>query len=178
MPVYQPVEYRAVIARIQEKVAARGIKMGNCLTEETIMAFETKHNVRLPQAYRLFLQSVGDGCDHSGFPLNSLDQVKPGDLSHPFMMEEPWIWEEDDRDKDVIEAEMRSKVYPGNIELIDFGCCNCFHLIVTGPCQGEVWNFTDVGVQPCCERQDFLGWFELWLDNQKDTDWFKDYVYE
>ena len=142
------------------------------------MAFETKHNVRLPQAYRLFLQSVGDGCDHSGFPLNSLGQVKPGDLSHPFMMEEPWIWEEDDRDKDVVEAEMRSKVYPGNIELIDFGCCNCFHLIVTGPCQGEVWNFTDVGVQPCCERQDFLGWFELWLDNQKDTDWFKDYVYE
>ena len=44
-------------------------------------------------------------------------------------------------------------------------------------CQGEVWNFTDVGVQPCCERQDFLGWFELWLDHQEETDYFKDYVY-
>ncbi len=43
---------------------------------------------------------------------------------------------------------------------------------------GEVWNFTDVGVQPCCERQDFLGWFELWLDHQDETDYFKDYVYD
>lgn len=37
MPVYQPIEYRAVIARIQEKVAAKGIKMGNCLTEKAII---------------------------------------------------------------------------------------------------------------------------------------------
>lgn len=50
-------------------------------------------------------------------------------------------------------------------------------MIVTGTCRGEVWNFTDVGVQPCCERQDFLGWFELWLDHQDETDYFKDYVY-
>ena len=34
------------------------------------------------------------------------------------------------------------------------------------------------GVQPCCERQDFLGWFELWLDNQDETDYYKDYVYD
>lgn len=53
-----------------------------------------------------------------------------------------------------------------------------YNLIVSGKCRGEVWNFTDVGVQPCCERQDFLGWFELWLDCQDETDYFKDYVYE
>ena len=53
-----------------------------------------------------------------------------------------------------------------------------YNLIVTGKCRGEVWNFTDVGVQPCCERQDFLGWFELWLDYQEETDYFKDFVYE
>ncbi len=28
------------------------------------------------------------------------------------------------------------------------------------------------------EKQDFLGWFELWLDYQDETDYFKDYVYE
>ena len=30
-------------------------------------------------------------------------------------------------------------------------------------------------VQPCCERQDFLGWFELWLDQQESVDYFQDY---
>ena len=52
-----------------------------------------------------------------------------------------------------------------------------YQLIVTGPCRGEVWNFCDVGVQPCWERQDFLGWFELWLDDQEAVDYFKDYPY-
>ena len=50
-----------------------------------------------------------------------------------------------------------------------------YGLIVTGACRGEVWNLSDVGAQPCCPRQDFLGWFELWLDNQEQTDYFKDY---
>jgi len=53
-----------------------------------------------------------------------------------------------------------------------------YNLIVSGKCRGEVWDFTDVGVQPCCERQDFFGWFELWLDEGEDADYFKDYVYE
>lgn len=38
--------------------------------------------------------------------------------------------------------------------------------------------FSDVGVTPCCERKDFLGWFDLWLDMQDNVDYFKDYVYE
>ena len=53
-----------------------------------------------------------------------------------------------------------------------------YNLIVTGKCRGEVWDFADVGVQPCCERQDFLGWFELWLDDGDEVDYFKDYVYD
>ena len=56
--------------------------------------------------------------------------------------------------------------------------CISYNLIITGNHRGEVWNFTDVGVQPCCEPQDFLGWFELWLDNQNATDYFKDFVYD
>ena len=66
----------------------------------------------------------------------------------------------------------------GQLELIDVGDSMRYNLIVTGQCRGEVWCFTDVGVQPCCERQDFLGWFELWLDMQDDVDYFKDYAYE
>lgn len=73
-------------------------------------------------------------------------------------------------------GEMETEVYQGEFELIDIGDSISCNLIVTGECRGEVWNFCDVSVQPCCERQDFLGWFELWLDHQDNTDYFKDYV--
>ena len=178
MPVYKPEEYPEVIARIQKKVAERKLEMGPCLSEEEIVDFEQSCKIQLPQAYRLFLQSVGDGCGCESFPLRSLKEMERKDRSRPFLLEEAWIWEDDDRDEKVIREEIKTRVYQGELELIDFGCGDCYHLIVTGKCRGEVWNLADVGAQPCCERQDFLGLFELWLDDQEDTDYFKDYVYE
>ena len=178
MPIYDPEEYEKVIARIQKKIAEKKIKMGTCVSEDTIVAFEKNCKIVLPLAYRMFLKFVGNGCDCGGFHLHPLEQIKQRDLSHPFMLEDVWVWEEDERSADIIWEEMQTKVYQGEIELIDFGCGNSYHLIVTGNCRGEVWNFTDVGAQPCCQRQDFLGWFELWLDDPEQPDFFKDYVYE
>ena len=120
----------------------------------------------------------GDMATVKGCRFNRLEDIAFQDLSRPFMLEEAWIWENDDRDEETIKAEMENGVYQGNIELINLGDNLSYNLIVTGKCQGEVWNFSDVGVQPCCERQDFLGWFELWLDCQDETDYFKDYIYE
>ena len=111
-----------------------------------------------------------------GFRLTRLADVEKRDLSHPFLLEEEWIWEDDDRPQRIINEEIETEVYQGEFELIDIGDSISYNLIVTGKCRGEVWNFCDVGVQPCCERQDFLGWFELWLDHQDNTDYFKDYV--
>lgn len=180
MPVYEPKDYQKVIERIQGKIDALQIQMGKCLSEEEIAAFEDCHKIRLPQAYRLFLKKVGNGCEcmFEGCRLNSLENSPCQSPSEPFMLEKFWLWEEDDRDSDIIEDEQKNKVYRGNIELINLGCSMSYHLIITGKCRGEVWDFTDVGVQPCCERQDFLGWFELWLDNQDETDYYKDYVYD
>lgn len=180
MPVYESKDYENVIKRIREKVSALHIKMGECLSEEAIAAFEDCHKIKLPWTYRMFLKDIGNGCEHmfEGRRLNDLESSPCQDLAAPFLLDQFWIWEDDERDSDIIEAEMKHKVYRGNMELINLGCSISYRLIVTGKCRGEVWNFTDVGVQPCCERQDFLGWFELWLDNQKQTDYFKDYVYE
>ncbi len=180
MPVYESGDYEKVIARIKKKVEEGNIKMGVCLSEETIIEFEKRHEIQLPQGYRMFLKYIGNGCDSmvDGFRLKGLEDIKEQELFRPFMLEEAWVWENDDRDKAVIAEERNTKVYCGEFELIDVGCCMSYNLIVTGKCQGEVWNFSDVGVQPCCERQDFLGWFELWLDNQDETDYFKDYVYD
>ena len=180
MPIYEPKDYEKVIMRIQDKVSALNIVMGECLSEEAILSFENHCNTQLPQAYRTFLKRIGNGCTHmlEDCCLNRLEDIDCQDLSQPFMLESAWIWEDDDRDAEIIKTEMESKVYQGNIELINLGDCLSYNLIVSGECRGEIWNFSDVGVQPCCERQDFLGWFELWLDCQDKTDYFRDYLYE
>lgn len=180
MPVYKAEEYETVIRRIQGKMDRLGVKMGECLSEDKIAAFEDHHKVKLPQAYRMFLNRIGNGCNHmlEGCCLHDLESSTCQEPSKAFMLENFWLWEADERASDIIEAEMRDKVYRGTMELIQLGCCVSYHLILTGKCQGEVWNFTDAGVQPCCERQDFLGWFELWLDNGDETDYFKDFVYD
>ena len=179
MPVYEPKEYEKVIRQIQEKVKSLPVKMGECLSEEAIAAFEECHKIKLPQAYRMFLKEVGNGCEHmfEGCRLNDLESSPCQEPAEPFLLDRFWLWEDDERDVDIIETERDHKVYRGNMELIHLGCCMSYRLVITGKCRGEVWNFTDVGVQPCCERQDFLGWFELWLDHQEETDYFKDYVY-
>ena len=178
MAIYQEDEYKEVIRRVKQKIAELKIEIGATLSEEEISRFEKQCHIRLPEAYRLFLQEVGDGCDDmlDGFQLNRLSDIEKRNLSSPFLLEEEWIWEADDRPQSVINEEMETKVYQGELELIAIGCCTSYNLIVTGKCRGEVWSFSDVGVQPCCERQDFLGWFELWLDCQDETDYFKDYV--
>ncbi len=175
MPVYEPKDYEKVIKRIQGKIKALHIEMGACLSEEAVEAFEASHKVKLPQAYRLFLQKVGNGCEHV---LNPLEKCPCEKLDEPFMLDTFWLWEEDDREEELIQADMENKVYRGNLELADKGCGMSYNLIVTGRCRGEVWDFADVGIQPCCERQDFLGWFELWLDEGDEVDYFKDYVYD
>ena len=177
MAIYNEAEYKEVVKRIKRKIAELKIEMRETISEEEISRFEKQCNIILPEAYRLFLQEVGDGCDDmiDGFRLNRLADIKIRDLSRPFLLEEEWIWEVDDRPQSTISEEIETKVYQGELELIDIGCGTSYNLIVTGKCRGEVWNFCDVGVQPCCERQDFLGWFELWLDYQDGTDYFKDY---
>ena len=76
------------------------------------------------------------------------------------------------------ENEIGNKVYRRSPELMDVGCGMTYNLIVSGRLREEVWGFADVGAAPLCERQDFLGRFELWANHQDKVDYFKDHVYE
>ena len=89
-----------------------------------------------------------------------------------------WVWEDEEDEEQLSDESFERKLGNQGVELMDEGCGITYELITAGPCAGEVWSFSDVGVSPCCERQDFLGWFELWLDSDGDPDYFKDYVYE
>ncbi|RLP06436.1 SMI1/KNR4 family protein [Propionibacterium australiense] len=203
MPIHDPKDYPQVLARIKDKIARQGIELGPVLTEAEIAAFERECRTRLPEGYRLFLQQIGDGCAAmiDGFPLTRLADAERKDLSAPFRFVEYFVWEaegsltDDELDTEVnfaLGLQGADRVHVdrrkldewiewamGNqgLQLIHVGCGRTFELITAGPCAGEVWDFADVGVEPCCERQDFLGWFELWLDDRDDVDYQKDFVY-
>ena len=138
-------------------------------------------NVRLAEGgaprgvYRRYPLEVGNGFSwEGGHSFLSFPPERTGRLAAPFPFEREWVWEAEAGEPD--EAKMRP-VLDGNLELIDIGCGQTFCLIVTGPCRGEIWHFTDVGIQPCCRRQDFLGWLEKWLDEGDDADCFAEYSY-
>ena len=138
-------------------------------------------NVRLAEGgaprgvYRRYPLEVGNGFSwEGGHSFLSFPPERTGRLAAPFPFEREWVWEAEAGEPD--ETKMRP-VLDGNLELIDIGCGQTFCLIVTGPCRGEIWHFTDVGIQPCCRRQDFLGWLEKWLDEGDDADCFAEYSY-
>ncbi len=56
----------------------------------------------------------------------------------------------------------------GTLVLGHDGCGMYWHLVITGPERGQVWQITDVGAQPCAPRRDFFSWYEYWLDGHDD----------
>ena len=174
MPIYKPEEYDAVLERIKAAIKEQDIQMGPVLSKEEIRAFEQKHGIVLPEGYRRFLLEVGDGCDmFDGFdflPLGAKREVE--NYAEPFPFTE-YVVEGDEPLSDGF----WNQVTQGTLELIDIGCGQTFQLIVTGPCRGEVWNLCEMGTQYCCQRQDFLGWFERWLTDGDDVDYFAEFPY-
>ena len=182
MPIYKPEEYPSVIERIKTKIAQKNISMGPTISETEIAAFESACNTRLPQAYRLFLQEVGDGWRDPAMgriiasPIHRLAEIERKDLSLPMTLTDGWVWEDEEDEEQLSDESFGHKLGNQGVELMDEGCGMTYELITAGPCAGEVWSFSDVGVSPCCERQDFLGWFDLWLDSDGNSVYFKDYV--
>lgn len=76
MSIYKSADYEQVLSRIKTKVRALDIQMEGILSEEELIRFEKRHGVCLPQAYRMFLKEVGNGCNMiDGFRLHSLANI-------------------------------------------------------------------------------------------------------
>lgn len=169
MPVYLSEQLDEVLLRIKDKVKKQGIKLGEPLSERQISTFERRNSISLPEAYRRFLREIGNGCRwRSGYQmirLSAEEYISGAKLPFPFQTEQ--IWDEAERKREE----------NGTLLLIDVGCGQTFRLIVTGKCRGEVWYQSEMGIQPCCQRQDFLGWFEKWLDCGDGVCYFDEYPY-
>ncbi|MBD0676530.1 SMI1/KNR4 family protein [Streptomyces sp. CBMA156] len=153
---------------------------------EAVGAFEAEHGVVLPEPYRTFVAEIADGS-RSGppdFGLVGLAEM-PGDwgdgrperhLSRPFPLTSRWLWEDDPRPSEEIDPILEQVFSHGSIVLGTDGCGMYWHLIVTGPHRGHVWNISGEGAVPfgsefgfTTAESGFGGWVKHW---SADKPWF------
>lgn len=154
------------IERIQQKLAAKGIQYNERVNIEVIKEFESKYDIVLPQELIDLYCEVCNGCTMiDGFQLKAIEEweVELDDIKKSFPFERYWIWEDDDYDES-----KTHQILQGNIELIDVGDAQSWNIIVNGKQKGQMWFFTDVGIQPCDPPKNILEWFEFWLDGKED----------
>ncbi|MFE7561965.1 SMI1/KNR4 family protein [Kitasatospora sp. NPDC057500] len=146
---------------------------------EAVHAFEAEHGVVLPEPYRTFVAEIADGSC-SGPPdygLVGLAKLPGGwggdrperDLSRPFPLTSMWFWAEDPRTSEEIDPIIGQVFDHGSIVLGTDGCGMYWHLIVTGPHRGHVWNTSGEGATPfgaefgfTTAEPGFAGWVKHW----------------
>ncbi|MEH0936058.1 SMI1/KNR4 family protein [Micromonospora psammae] len=156
--------------------AAHRFRIGPPLPEDAVVAFEERHGVRLPADYRGFITMVGHGgpgrFGGAGpfYGLHSLEDWDMGlrgmpdttTLARPFPAEpgrvyEDWLAEVAPGDED--------EPYSGTLALSDQGCGYLSLLVVSGPARGRVIDNCESKAGPIFTGdQDFLSWYERWLD--------------
>ncbi|MGW1883216.1 SMI1/KNR4 family protein [Streptomyces sp. NPDC001970] len=168
--------------------AAFGVDDGgeSALGWEAVRAFEAEHGVVLPEPYRTFVAEMTDGS-YTGPPDYGLvglaelpddwgDDRPVRDVSRPFPLTEAWLWEEDPRPFEEIEPILDPVFDHGSIVLGTDGCGMYWHLIVTGPHRGHIWNICGEGAAPFGAEfgsttgdPGFAGWVSHWAANKP---WF------
>jgi len=169
---------RERLARIQRKLEAAGKRLRPPLTEAGLDLYERSRAVSLPAEYRAFVLQLGDGGDGPPFyglaalgdlpaGLTADEKVQwsdPTNMAKPFPFTRAWVWEEGD----ISDEGTHEQVAWGTLYLGDDGCGMYWHLIVTGPDRGNVWQLCGEGIQPTAPKRDFLRWYEDWLDGVED----------
>jgi hypothetical protein len=150
---------------------------------DAVRAFEAEHGIVLPEPYRTFVAEICDGS-YTGPPDFGLEPLaelpddwgdgRPRRLpAEPFPLTRPWVWEDDPRPEEEIEALLGPVYDHGSIVLGTDGCGMYWHLIVTGPHRGHVWQITGEGAAPfgaefghTTGEPGFAGWVRHWADGK------------
>jgi hypothetical protein len=144
--------------------------------EADVLSFEALHAITLPDDYRLFITTVGNGgIGPVAYGLLRLGAVGTDltpderrywgelpDVRRPFPFTRHWVWE----DGEVSTEGTAEQPSHGSIMLGTDGCGMYWHLIITGPDRGIPWQVCFEGIQPVCPRRSFTEWYEDWLDGK------------
>lgn len=145
-------------------------------TEADVVAFERRHGIELPQAYRRFVLEVGNGASStdriydllplgelpSGFHARAEDHFAR--LCREFPHRSRWPYDRS-RDRGAWRA-----MWDGCLP-VGFDGAEVWVVVVTGGARrGQVWRLGPLGAVPNDPPRDFIEWYELWLDGGSD-DW-------
>ena len=148
------------------------------LPEHEVVAFEEQHHIALPEDYRNFLCSVGNGGAGPSFGIYKLgmDYEKP--ISDDILRNLPkWFLHQDDWDapEDFPDPDHRyyaNDVMQGAMPISTVGCGTDYWLIVSGPSQGQIWLDSRAdrnGIEPIFDDDDefatFGTWYSQWLQS-------------
>lgn len=155
-------------------------------SEDDVCAFETLHDIALPEGFRRFIREVGNGGAGPFYGLHPLGEATtdltydktPGVLARPSLLAprmavDDWAVlrtrvgiDADDEAEDA-RSEATAALYGGVMSLGEQGCGIVHALILNGPFAGRVVNVNDeVAEHPplFAFEADFLAWYERWLD--------------
>ncbi|MFF4413555.1 SMI1/KNR4 family protein [Streptosporangium sp. NPDC001559] len=147
---------------------------------DAVRAFEAEHGIVLPEPYRTFVAEVCDGSrsgppDFGLVPLAELPRDwgngRPRRvLALPFPLTEVWVWDDDPRPEEEIDPLLERVFHHGSIVLGTDGCGMYWHLVVSGPHRGHVWQISGEGAVPfgaefgtTTGSSGFAGWVEHWV---------------
>lgn len=153
------------IYRIKQKMEIKNVERNSVVNMAEIRQFEEEHHITLPEELVLFYTQVCNGCKMiDGFPLRKMEdwEYHAQNLKKEFPFENYWVWEDD------YAADKIAHIEDGNIALLDIGDGQSWNIIINGKEKGNMWFFTEVGIQPAAPSMNFLQWFEFWLDGRED----------
>jgi HEAT repeat protein len=161
---------------------SHGFRLNAPLPEADLQAFETKHHIRLPDGYRIFLEHAGNGGAgpyYGIFPLDKWNDFAgwvPDDRPDDFLARPCPLHPDLNPAPDWADRFGGVSPYQGTLSLGTQGCSYGMQLIVAGPYVGRVVYVDGDGNPPYVVREpDFLSWYERWLDELLQgykTDWF------
>ena len=152
-------------------------KLNEPLSESEVVAFERKHNIRLPEEYRQFLLKLGNGGagpNHGILPLEQWNDALLMEIDNPRVASPKFgILESECPLKHDIKygenwleelGEVEYGAYQGTISVSHQGCSYFSLLVITGKSRGRIVNI-DMDYQPPYfdPHPDFLSWYEDWL---------------
>jgi hypothetical protein len=166
------------------------------LKPEAVAAFEANHGIRLPEDYKEFVLTVGNGGAgpyYGIYPLllegnvdHRLRERNHIDLTSPFPHVAAWDessmdainWDEGERpDDETLDAYLHPRHISGALCISQFGCGDFLLLVVNGAERGNIWfdgrgNYSGIFPEEGAgtARISFSEWYLAWLDESiKDT---------
>lgn len=163
--------------------------LGEVVSSDTILQFETEYNIQLPSCYKAFLMNIGNegesfsssgaGPFYGIYPLgigvnefiteNPKEYLKDDCVLHPKMTDEDW----DDLTEKIEEDEISDedynielgKIYGGILPIGTQGCSSYHAIVLNGEFKGRVVNINTERYTPQFTfESNFLDWYERWLD--------------